>query len=497
MKKIKLFLLALLIVPSIYGQPIVINELFNSGSSNDEWIELLVLQDSLDLRNWDIRDFSSSGSPQQPLVFSNHTLWNNLRKGTIIIIARPENPFGEDLDPSDYLLIVKSSNAVYFSGNVFLFAGSSEAVQIRNSSQVHIFGVSWGSANQNSLPQPKVHLTGSSNSNTSVDFKEDSLPEIVVATNWAMNGTPTMGEGNTPNNIAWILSLRAKPEGSGVVYLDPLVTSGSTTINLKFMYKRDIQYNIDVLKIIFPTGFTWSHNPAQIITENFTSTIMIASDTISFSNVNFLTDSIAITFQDVTTPTFTGKYKFKFQSGIGSVIDDVNPAPILTVFGSPIPIAQAKENDTSGIALYYGDLVSIRGIVTVANHFGSPSYVQDNSAGISIYGSVFSDSVQIGDEVLVSGTITQYNGLNQLEFPLLHQIISTGNSVDPIISTPFNLAHDGQGGLENFEGRLVRVNAVLVTELNGTPVSNWAYENYRLTGSNSADTVQIRIDDRY
>lgn len=493
MKTIKLFLIVFFFVPFVYGQAVVINELYNSVA-NDEWLELLVLQDSLDLRNWDIRDFSSSGSPQQPLVFSNHSLWNNLKKGTIIIVARPENPFGEDLDPGDYLLIIKSSNAVYFSGNPFLIAGSSEAVQIRNSTQTHVFGVSWGSANQNSLPQPKVHLSGSSSSNTSVYFKEDSLPEIIVASNWSMNGTPTMGAGNTANNVNWILSLRAKPQGSGIVYLDPLISSGSSIINLKFMYKRDIQYNINSLRIIFPEGFFWSQSTGQIVIENFTSSITVNSDTIYFSDVVFLNDSVTITIQDVTTPVYTGKYKFKFQSGIGSLLDDVNPSPILTVYGAPIPISQAKENDTSGIAIYYGNLVSIRGIVTVANQFGSPSYVQDNSGGISIYGAIFSDSVQIGDEVLVSGTITQFNGLNQLEFPLLHQIISSGNTIEPFITTPYDLAHDGQGGVEIFEGRLVRLNAVLVTELNGTPVSNWAYKNYRLTGANSADTVQIRID---
>ena len=492
MKK-NILLLLFLIMPSAYSQPIIINELYNSGG-NDEWLELLVLQDSLDLRNWDIRDFSSSGSGQQPLVFSSNSLWNNIKKGTVIIIARPENSFSEDFDPSDFLLIIKSSNALYFSGNVFLIAGGSEAVQIRNTSQTHIFGVSWGSANQNSIPQPKVHLTGTSSSNTSVSFKEDSTPEIIVAANWTMNGTPTMGFGNTAINVAWIVSLRAKPEGSGIVYLDPLTASGSSIINLEFMYKRDIQYNIDALKIIFPEGFLWSHNIAQISIQNFTASITIASDTIHFDNVNFITDSVSITIQDVTTPTFTGRYKFKFQSGIGSLVDDVNPSPILTVYGAPIPIAQAKENDTSGIALYYGNLVSIRGIVTVSNQFGSPSYIQDNSAGISIFGSNFSDSVQIGDEVFVSGTITQYNGLNQLEFPLLHGILSTGNNVDPILATPFDLAHDGQGGLENFEGRFVRLNGVLVTELNGTQVSNWAYKNYRLTGSSPADTVQIRID---
>mgnify|MGYP005844560641 FL=1 len=272
MKTIKLFLIVFLFVPFVFGQAIVINELYNSVA-NDEWLELLVVQDSLDLRNWDIRDFSSSGSPQQPLVFSNHSLWNNLKKGTLIIVARPENPFGEDLDPGDYLLIIKSSNAIYFSGNPFLIAGGSEAVQIRNSTQTHVFGVSWGSANQNSLPQPKAHLSGSSSSNTSVYFKEDSLPEIIVASNWSMNGTPTMGAGNTANNVNWILSLRAKPQGSGIVYLDPLISSGSSIINLKFMYKRDIQYNINSLRIIFPEGFLWSQSTGQIVIVYVTSSI--------------------------------------------------------------------------------------------------------------------------------------------------------------------------------------------------------------------------------
>jgi phosphatidylserine/phosphatidylglycerophosphate/cardiolipin synthase-like enzyme len=56
------------------------------------------------------------------------------------------------------------------------------------------------------------------------------------------------------------------------------------------------------------------------------------------------------------------------------------------------------------------------------------------------------------------------------------------------------LSNDGIAGVENYEGRLVRVNGVLVTELNGNTFSNWAYKNYMLTGVNTSDTVQIRID---
>ena len=76
----------------------------------------------------------------------------------------------------------------------------------------------------------------------------------------------------------------------------------------------------------------------------------------------------------------------------------------------------------------------------------------------------------------------------------MHSILSSGNTVEPLLTTPSELSGDGILGVENYEGRLVRVNGVLVTELNGSTVSNWAYKNYMLTGSSASDTVQIRID---
>ncbi len=493
MRTLKYFFFSILLAGFLFPQSIIINEIYNS-SGNNEWLELLVVQDSLDIRNWDIRDFNSSGVAQLPLTFTNNAVWSNLKKGTVIVVARPENSFSEDLDPSDYLLIVKSSNALYFSGNVFLFAGSSEAVQLRNATDSHIFGVSWGASNSGSLPSPKVHFTSTSSSNTSTFFNGSDVSQLTITSNWTQNGTSSLGIGNTQNNINWILSLRARVEGSGTVTLNPQIVSGDSVINLTFNYEREPQYNINKLKIVFPEGFIWSQSSAQISIENFTSTTIVLGDTILFSDVNFLDDSVIISIADVITPIFTGKYKFIFQSGIDLVLGDVSPSPILTVYGAPIPIADAKINDVNGIGINLGDLVTIRGIVTVSNQFGSPSYIQDNSGGISIFGSIFSNAVQPGDEVLVSGTITQFNGLNQLELPLLHSIISSGNTVEPLLTTPSMLSGDGVGGIENYEGRLVRVNGVIVTELNGSTFSNWAYKNYMLTGSSSSDTVQIRID---
>jgi len=496
MKKISLLLLFILFTigfRSAEGQSIVINEIYNS-SSTDEWIEFLVLQDGLDLRNWNIRDFSSGGSAQTPLNFNTNDLWSSLRKGTVIVVARPENTFAEDTDPSDYTLTIKTNNSLFFTGNPFVIAGSSEAVEIRDAAQVHIHGVSWGATNAGSIVAPKVHLAGPAVSSTSVFFNEDDLTKIAVTSNWTMSGVKSMSIGNTVNNLNWIASLRARSEGSGTVAISPLTVGGDSIINLNFKYVKDSKYSINTIKIIFPIAFNWSKNLSDITTSNFSAEKNISGDTISFTNVVFTSDSIEITIANATSPIFTGYYKFQFLTGSDNVLGVVTPLPIITVNGAPIPISEAKINDAAGLGLRNGDLVTLRGIVTVGVEFGSPSAMQDNSGGISVYGSAFSDNVKVGDEVLVTGRLTQFSGLNQIELPIVNAIISTGNIIEPLVVTPSQLSHDGQNGIENYEGLLVRLNGVSVAEMNGSPVTNWAYKNYMLTGSSPADTVQVRVD---
>src|SRR6266850_564640 len=167
---------------ALRAQPIIINEVYNS-SSTDEWVELLVVRDSLDLRGWDIHDYSSTGVSQAPLAFTSNGLWSLLRKGTVIVIGTATTTFTEDTDPSDRLLLIKANNSTYLSGTPFVIAGSSEAIEIRNSSAVHIFGVSWGANNASSLPAPKVHFTGASTSNTSTSFQQNDTTLLTSTSN--------------------------------------------------------------------------------------------------------------------------------------------------------------------------------------------------------------------------------------------------------------------------------------------------------------------------
>jgi phosphatidylserine/phosphatidylglycerophosphate/cardiolipin synthase-like enzyme len=473
-----------------HAQGVIINELFNSGST-DEWVELLVVQDSLDIRSWDMRDFSSGGAAQAPLVFTTNSLWSSLRAGTIIVVTRPEVTVVEDTDPSDYLLVIKAGNALFFSGNPFQFAGTSDAIQIRNSSATHVIGVSWGTANAGSIPAPKVHFSGTSSSNTAISFNEDTVPELLVTTNWTVNNaTATRGSGNTVTNAAWIAGLRARADGSGNASIVPDTLNAGDVGPVVITYRRDTSFAITDLRIIVPPGFGWSQSVGDVGYTNMTATASVSGDTVSLLGITFAADSTVITIAGMTAPDSTAFYPFHVQSR-QVAFGDVAPLPQIVVFGQPEAIAAVKVNDANGVMLRQNQLVTVRGIVTVANEFGGPSYIQDNSGGLGVFGSSFSSAVTIGDEVVVSGIVSPFSGLSEIVSPLLHSIVSSGNVVDPLVLTAAQVATDGAGGLEQYEGLLVRLNAVNVYDDIGS--GTWAAgHNYLLI--DATDSTQIRID---
>jgi hypothetical protein len=159
----KLFLMFLLLVSakSAYSQAVVVNEYFNAFSQKGEFVELLIIQNNTDLRNYMLRDFSGTGNPQAPLRFSNNPYWANLRAGTLIAITNDTSLYVQDTSKSDFsILIKKTTDTTYVTGNIFNIAVASDAVQLVNRNDTtHVHGVSHGPGNLNSLPAPKAHFT--------------------------------------------------------------------------------------------------------------------------------------------------------------------------------------------------------------------------------------------------------------------------------------------------------------------------------------------------
>jgi phosphatidylserine/phosphatidylglycerophosphate/cardiolipin synthase-like enzyme len=476
------------------AQPIIVNEVFNSSLSTDEWVELLVVQDSLDLRNWSIRDFNGTGQAQAPLVFNNIPFWSVMRKGTVIVIGLSGIATPEDTDPSDYTLVIKTSNSTYFTGTAFLFSGASDEIEIRNSSSTHVFDVSWGSANAGTPPQ--VHFSGSSTSNTSMAFQGNDTSQLTSTANWIQNTASSQGLGNSASNTSWISALRAHADGSGFATIDPDTTKHGVAYTLTIDYHRDTAFAVTDMRIVIPDNFIWSHSTGDVSATNITSTNSVSGDTIYFNSITFNVDTTVITIMNVTAPDSTAFYPIDVQTKSVTDYGSTIPIPKITNFGLPVTVGEVKGNDANGVLLRTGNLVTVSGIVTVANQFGSPSYIQDNTGGIGIFGSNFSTAVQTGDEVIVTGKIDPFNGLTEMTLPTLDSIVSHGNAVTPVVLTSSQVTHDGAGGLESYEALLVRINGVTVTDLSNNPISTWAVSgsgaNFRL--HDATDTASVRID---
>jgi gliding motility-associated-like protein len=162
-----MFCFILIAVLRVHSQAIVVNSYFNAISPNEEWTELVVVADNLDLRGWSLRDNNSNqNSWQDEIVFNNISFWNNLRAGTIIVINhRLEGSLETNIDKTDGFIRVDANDPSYFSGgnfpnNTLNVANGGDLIQIRNISGNHVHVLGHKSEPGNSygpIPVPKLN----------------------------------------------------------------------------------------------------------------------------------------------------------------------------------------------------------------------------------------------------------------------------------------------------------------------------------------------------
>ena len=117
------------------------------------------------------------------------------------------------------------------------------------------------------------------------------------------------------------------------------------------------------------------------------------------------------------------------------------------------PIADIRVNDANGIPLNLGQTVTVSGVVTSSSQFGTSgaASIQDNTAGMCVYGPGFPTAVNIGDSVIVTAVLTQYNGLTEMSFSdpgASFQLISSGHETEPEVITISDILNQEWNGLE-------------------------------------------------
>ncbi|MCB0726360.1 MAG: T9SS type A sorting domain-containing protein [Ignavibacteriae bacterium] len=159
-----------------------------------------------------------------------------------------------------------------------------------------------------------------------------------------------------------------------------------------------------------------------------------------------------------------------------------------------VPISSITINNSQGIPIDTGAFKTVTGIVTAGNQFGGPAYMMDQTGGIAVYYIDFSNAVSIGDSVVVTAKLSQFNGLTELVYSLVggtpsFSIISSGHPVPaPQVITLQQLNTQTWNGHEEYEGSLIRINGLTISAT-GTFQAN---TNYTVT--DASGTGEIRID---
>ena len=166
----------------------------------------------------------------------------------------------------------------------------------------------------------------------------------------------------------------------------------------------------------------------------------------------------------------------------------------INIFSQVIPIDSVRRQDANGVPLLLGQSVTLRGVVTMSEELGIPLvYFQDPTGGMVAYDAAFWNGTNAGDSVQVTGVVTQYNGLTELQPVTSFSVLATNRPFQPQLVTTTNIRVNG----ENYEGELIRINTITrVRNIStGQFVTTW---NAVAPGSNfrifsGGDSCELRV----
>ena len=162
-------------------------------------------------------------------------------------------------------------------------------------------------------------------------------------------------------------------------------------------------------------------------------------------------------------------------------------------YSQVIPIDSVRSQDANGVPLLLGQTVTVRGVVSMSEELGSPLvYFQDPTGGLVGYDGGLFNATNYGDSIEVTGVVSQYAGLTELDPVSNTVILDTGLSVTPRVVTTTDIRVNG----EDYEGQLIRINDITaVHNTSGVNITEWTVSgsgaNFRIIAG--GDSCEIRI----
>ena len=196
-----------------------------------------------------------------------------------------------------------------------------------------------------------------------------------------------------------------------------------------------------------------SINDSQVFNaESLTTTSLEFNESVEFD----------VTFSPQSSGTFNGTLSIS-SNAVNEPAFELNLAGEAFSDSDIITIAEARE-------VPFGTRVTVSGRVTVGNEFGGPAYFQDETAGIAAFWEPFHSQAAIGDSIVITGPVTEFNPIGGTPGTFLRQIgVYEGDdnitfeiiSDDPKIvdPAPVTLQQMNSGG---FEGQLVIIEDITI-----------------------------------
>ncbi|WP_281888566.1 lamin tail domain-containing protein [Paenibacillus sp. YYML68] len=389
---------------------VMIVEVYNATANGDEWVALAnVGSTEADLSGWALQDYSGSGNAQAKWYFPSGT---KMPASSLLVIEKTAGNSGS-----------AAKGVAALTGGSFNFAGSSDRIDLINASNALVDGIAWGTPNT----VEGFSINSSSTSGTS--FERQTATDTDAAADWlavtsnvqAYAWSPLPGQtSNAP-----IVQTVSPAEGAVNVPI------GS---DLTVTFDKDITVGEGVLTVV-----------------NVTDSLTFATIDVEAPEVAITGSTLQVSLNDLQP----GK-KYEVTMPAGYVLDDAtfnNGNGLKKWSFTTAPQLSASLSSVRSAAI--GSIVAVRGEVTAV--LGSHNaWIQDATAGIRMYQPSGIGTLTAGQEVIVTGTVKNYN--NDLELELSSIEVQSSNTIptpQPAV-TAVNLVGEAN------EGSLVKVENVWV-----------------------------------
>ncbi len=461
---------------------ILINEIYRGGtlgSTGNEWIELVLVQDltAAQLESFYVGDSTSTTAAKYSgYKFTNmDSIAANFPKGTIIVVGGGA-AFTEDTayDPTtgDWNLLLFTSGG-HFTGNGYTGDLAATDVTYVDSNGTYGdatmsadgFAVHWGTTTGVFGALADVKVTAPANPGA-MALNAD-LAGALTAGNWSAPGTPTPGQPNGGTNTTYIESLRT---GSGTTGALIVAKTGPAQARPDTVYTYTLTVenatgaaltNV-VLSDTLPSGVGYAaSDPA--------GTWNSATHTITWTQAT-LADTATLTYTlAVTAPTTWGAVtNADYAAWATEWVTPTSGSAVVTVINDCSSIEKIQSNrDGNGNSLCDGYPVTVEGIVYAVYPVG---YAIADAAGpwhgLYVYTGSGGTKPALGDEVRVSGTVDEYYSMTEIASGSSFTVLSSGNTPYAASIVAVGDISTGSATAESYESVLVEVNNVTVNNAN-------------------------------